>query len=114
MARSPIVIELDDTPVQLQIRGTVYSLRGDVGSEELMRTMAPFIDQAEQLQAGDVPVDEAVQVIADVMAVLGGFLIDQNQADDWNQLDLPQPAFLQVVSTLVEAWTGQSFRLPAS
>ena len=114
MARQPIVVEVNDDPIPLSIRGTVYRIRADVGADELVRTLAPFIDRADDLQAGNTDPVESVQVIGDAMDVLAGFLLDPEQADEWRALDLPVPAFMQVMQVLVEAWTGQGFTLPAN
>lgn len=105
--RDPIVVDVDDSPVRLSIRGTVYSLRGDVGGRELLRVLAPLVEQADQLQAGEVSPDDAVQLMTDALDTLAQLLVDPAQADQWRELDLPVAAFLQIVQVLVEAWTGR-------
>ena len=110
-ARSPIVIDVDDRPIPVQIgSGDPFLFVGVLSSKQLALTLGPLQDKAKALDASD---PAAVgELTDDLMATLADLLVDDDQRERWLALDLDVATLLavdrpSVLGSLVEEWTGR-------
>ena len=109
--RAPIVIDVDDRPIPLQIgSGDPFLFVGVLSSRALARTLGPLQDEAQQIDSSDP--DAVAQLTDRLMQSLADLLVDSGDRERWMQLDLDVATLVavdrpSVLGSLMQVWTGR-------
>lgn len=93
MAREPIVIGLDESPIVIQAKGVDWAFNPDPSSDFLIKMM----QIAKSLQAGELG------EFGNMATLLGDQLVDPEQRKKWNKADLGVGFTNAILHAYVEA-----------